>query len=189
MQANVVASVYAKVVVADKSQSKRRCVVGQNSRAVVGSKVVGAALAAGEAVAADGAAVVAAAELAVVADVVAMVINCALHVVCCFALRRLVVRWIRGAIVASTGSGSCGRSSCGKPHTSMMELGLGSSVPMLVGLVRRLTANLLLSLLEVAKSVSLEAAAAEVGATVGPKGCRNQDELRRLEDLALPKRP
>ena len=177
------------MVVAEKKQSKLRCVAGRKSKAVVGRRVVGTALVAGEAVAADCAAVVVAAELAAVAVVVAMVINCALHVVCCFALRRLVVRWIRGAIVASTGSGSCGRSSCGKPHTSMMELGLGSSVPMLVGLVRRLTANLLLSLLEVAKALSLEVAAAEVGSSAGPKGFRNQDGLRRLEGPAWPKRP
>ena len=180
---------FVNVIVVDRSQNTCHCAAGLSSGAVVGSRVVGAVLAAGEAVAADCAAVVVAAELAAVADVVAMVINCALHVVCCFALRRMVVHWIRGSIVASTGSGSCGRSSCGKSHTSMMQLGLGSSVSMLVGLVRRLTAKLLLSLLEVAKALSLEAAAAEVGSSAGPKGCRNQDGLRRLEDLAWPKRP
>ena len=109
---------FVNVVVADRSQSTRHCVAGQNSKAVVGSRVVGAVLAAGEAVAADCAAVVVAVELAAAADVVAMVMNCALNVVCCFALRRLVVRWIHNAIVACTGSGGCGQSSCGKPHTS-----------------------------------------------------------------------
>ena len=118
------------MVMADKSQSKLRCVAGRSAKAVIDRKVVGIALVAGEAVAADCAAVVIAVELAAVADVVAMVINCALNVVCCFALRRLVARWSRGAIAASTGSGSCGRSSCGKPHTSMTQRGLDSSVPM-----------------------------------------------------------
>ena len=113
-----------------------------------------------------------------------MVINCALHVVCCCALRRLEARWSRGAIAARNGNGGNRRSSCGKPHTSTLELEMGSSVLMLVGLVGRLTANLLLSLHEVAKALSLEAAAAEVGSSAGPRGCRNQVGLRRLEGLA-----
>ena len=115
--------------VADKSRSKLHCVAGLSGMAVVDRTNVGIALVAGEAVAADCAAVGIAVEIAAVADVVAMVINCALNVVCCFALCRLVVRWSRGAIAASTGSGNCGRSSCGKSHTSMMQRGLDSSVP------------------------------------------------------------
>ena len=121
---------FVNVIVVDRSQSTCHCAAGPSRRAVVGSTAAGAVLAAGVAVAADCATVVVAVELAAVADVVAMVINCALNVVCCFALRRLVVRWSRGAIAASTGNGSCGRSSCGKPRTSMMQRGLDSSVPM-----------------------------------------------------------
>ena len=66
----------------------------------------------------------------------------------------------------------------------MMQLGLDSTVPMLVGLARRLTAKLRLSLLEVMKALSLEAAAAEVGSSAGPKSFRNQDGLRGPEGPA-----
>ena len=95
------------VIVVDSSRSAWRCVAGRSSGAVVGSRAAGAAPAAGKAVAAGFATVAVAVGIAVVVDV-EMVINCALHVICCFALRRLVVRWSRVAIAASTGSGSCG---------------------------------------------------------------------------------
>ena len=50
--------------------------------------------------------------------------------------------------------------------------------------MKKLTAKLLLSLLEVAKTLSLEAAAAEVGSSVGLKGCRSPTGQLSAEVLA-----
>ena len=74
----------------DRCRNICRCVVGLRNG--VAGRVVEADLAAGEAVVAGCATVAVAVDLVAVAAVVAMVINCALNVVCCFALRRLVLQ-------------------------------------------------------------------------------------------------